>query len=291
MARPWFKVWTNEWLDGTTRFQMTGAQRAFWMDLIAQAARSRYPGVICSGRDGENFVGYPLTTFSALDPGGELDILATFELFVSTGKIVLEVTAEKPVKLYKVTIINWGKYQSEYLRQKSYRQKNKQVTARVTPKVTSLDTKRLPVEVEVEGEVEVEKTLRPNSSSSDGQVSKSTSQKSPSPEGFDNFWSLYPRKEAKQSARKAWRKVKPDELPAILAGLRVAMQTEQWQKDGGQFVPLPATWLNGRRWEDEISITKQAPRSMLQRRSEHLNGEDARPYLPPMPPIPCTPKQ
>jgi hypothetical protein len=159
MSRPWFKVWTNEWLDGTTRFQMTGAQRAFWMDLIAQAARSRYPGVICSGKDGDGFVGYPLTTFCALDPGGELDILATFELFAGTGKIVLEVTSEKPVKLYKVTIINWGKYQSEYLRQKSYRQKNKQVTPKVTTKVTTGHTKRLPVEVEIEVEGEVDKTI------------------------------------------------------------------------------------------------------------------------------------
>ncbi len=274
MARPWFKVWTNEWLDGTTRFQMTGAQRAFWMDLIAQAARSRYPGVICSGKDGDSFVGYPLTTFGALDPGAELDILATFELFVSTGKIVLEVTAEKPVKLYKVTIINWGKYQSEYLRQKSYRQKNKKVTPEVTAKVTSGHTKRLPVEGEVEGEGEVDKTLCPNSSSSDGQVSKSTSPKNPTPEGFDGFWSLYPRKEAKQAALKAWRKVRADELPSILAGLRVAVQTEQWQKDGGQFVPLAASWLNGRRWEDEFAIAKQAPvpNSMPKRRSE-LNDE------------------
>jgi hypothetical protein len=266
---------------------MTGAQRAFWLDLIAQAGRSRYPGVICSGKDGDRFVGYPLTTFAALDPGAALDILATFELFVTTGKIVLEVTAEKPVKLYKVTIINWGKYQSEYLRQKSYRQKNVQVTPEVTTKVTTGHTKRLPVEVEGEVEVELEKALRPNSSSSDGQVSKSTVRKNHSPAGFDEFWSLYPRKEAKQAALKAWRKVKRDELPAILAGLKVATQTEQWQKDGGQFVPLPASWLNGRRWEDEVTPTKHASLPMPQRRSEAHREGDARPYLEPLPPLPC----
>jgi hypothetical protein len=125
---------------------------------------------------------------------------------------------------------------------------------------------------------------------SDGQVSKSTARKNESIQAFDGFWSLYPRKEAKQAALRAWRKVKADELAAILAALRIATHTEQWQKDGGQFVPLPASWLNGRRWEDEVSIEKRAPLTMPQRRSEIPREENARPFLPPMPPIPCAPK-
>jgi len=132
---------------------MTGAQRAFWTDLLAMAGRSRFPGIVCSGRDGEAYVGYPLTTFSALDPGAELDIPATFDLFVATGKIAVEVTAEKPVKLYKVTIMNWDKYQSEYQRQKpyqdSYRQKSRQLSRELTP---NLSTNYL-----LEGEVRSEK--------------------------------------------------------------------------------------------------------------------------------------
>lgn len=51
------KLWVNEWLDGTTRFQMSGAQRAFWIDLLAMAGRSRFPGIICAGMDGELYVG------------------------------------------------------------------------------------------------------------------------------------------------------------------------------------------------------------------------------------------
>jgi hypothetical protein len=51
--RKWVKLWTNEWLDGTTRYQMSGAQRALWIDLLALAGRSRFPGVVCAGRDGD----------------------------------------------------------------------------------------------------------------------------------------------------------------------------------------------------------------------------------------------
>jgi hypothetical protein len=84
--RTWVKLWVNEWLDGTTRFQMSGAQRAFWIDLLALAGRSRYPGIICAGKDNDTFVGYPLKTLSALDAGGEIDILGTLELFERTRR-------------------------------------------------------------------------------------------------------------------------------------------------------------------------------------------------------------
>lgn len=71
------------------------------------------------------------------------------------------------------------------------------------------------------------------------------------PQGFELFWDSYPRKIAKQNALKAWLKVNPD-VEKIMAALEVQKDSEQWRKDGGQFIPHPATWLNGRRWEDEI---------------------------------------
>lgn len=128
--RSWVKLWVNEWLDGTTRYQMSGAQRAFWVDLLALAGRSRYDGIICAGKDGDSFVGYPLKTFSALDAGAEIDLNVTFALFQATGKISVEVTSELPVSLFKITICNWEKYQSEYRRQKKYRTKKLQKSDR-----------------------------------------------------------------------------------------------------------------------------------------------------------------
>lgn len=67
---------------------------------------------------------------------------------------------------------------------------------------------------------------------------------------FAAFWAHYPRKVAKQDAMKAWRKVDAHHA-AIMAGLRRAVDSEQWRKDGGQFIPHPATFLNKRRWEDD----------------------------------------
>ena len=38
----------------------------------------------------------------------------------------------------------------------------------------------------------------------------------------------------------------------MLAAIERQKQTAQWKENGGQYIPHPATWLNGRRWEDEV---------------------------------------
>jgi len=71
---------------------------------------------------------------------------------------------------------------------------------------------------------------------------------------FAEFWSAYPRKVAKPEALKAWIKIKPDDetVASIMAGLAAAKQSRDWTKDEGQFIPHPSTWLNQRRWEDQL---------------------------------------
>ena len=75
---------------------------------------------------------------------------------------------------------------------------------------------------------------------------------------FDKFYSLYPKKHGKQNALKSWEKLKPDDslCQEIMTALSQQKKSEQWTKDNGKFVPYPATWLNGRRWEDEIETKK-----------------------------------
>ena len=70
---------------------------------------------------------------------------------------------------------------------------------------------------------------------------------------FDNFWNLYPRKKSKADAEKAWKKLNPDEelKERILSDVRRKLTSSDWNESNGQFVPYPATYLNGRRWEDE----------------------------------------
>lgn len=75
---------------------------------------------------------------------------------------------------------------------------------------------------------------------------------------FLEFWGLYPKKQGKGAAEKAYRKISPDRdlHMAILRAVTLQKQSDQWRKDNGQYIPNPATWLNQRRWEDEIQSRK-----------------------------------
>lgn len=73
-------------------------------------------------------------------------------------------------------------------------------------------------------------------------------------ERFAAFWKLYPKKQGKGAAEKAWKKIKPtaEMFDQIVAAVGAAISSEQWQRENGRFIPNPATWLNQKRWEDEI---------------------------------------
>ena len=40
----------------------------------------------------------------------------------------------------------------------------------------------------------------------------------------------------------------------LIDAIEKQKQTPDWNKENGKYIPYPATWLNGRRWEDEIEI-------------------------------------
>jgi len=77
-------------------------------------------------------------------------------------------------------------------------------------------------------------------------------------ERFETFWSAYPRKTGKEAARKAWKKAKVNNelFNRIMKSIEIAKQCDQWNKDGGQYIPNPATWINQGRWDDEYRMTE-----------------------------------
>lgn len=74
---------------------------------------------------------------------------------------------------------------------------------------------------------------------------------------FEKFWSAYPNKKSKKNSLKAFKKINPDleTFKKMIEALEKQRQAIQWQKDSGQFIPLPSTWLNGERWTDEVSAS------------------------------------
>lgn len=70
---------------------------------------------------------------------------------------------------------------------------------------------------------------------------------------FVQFWSKYPRKEKKIKCQEWFEnnEVSDEEFEKMLSSLSEFIKTEQWQNK--KYIPLATTWLNQRRWEDEIT--------------------------------------
>jgi len=72
---------------------------------------------------------------------------------------------------------------------------------------------------------------------------------------FARFWKTYPKKRSKGQAEKVFFRIDPDEqlLATMIATIERATTSEDWLKEGGKYIPYPATWLGARGWEDEIA--------------------------------------
>jgi len=139
-----------------------------------------------------------------------------------------------------VTICNWDKYQAQEIEKEQAKEqpRNNQGTTKEQPRNTNKNDKN-------------EKNEKNNNTPP--KVPPKGDEYTPE---FEIFWDAYPKKKSKGTAFKAWKKIKRVKslLPQILKAIETQKKTVDWQKDNGQYIPYPATWLNGRRWEDEVEV-------------------------------------
>lgn len=81
-------------------------------------------------------------------------------------------------------------------------------------------------------------------------------------EEFKAFYKAYPKKVARGQAEKAWNKLERKKilpsLDVLLKALSAQKKSIDWIKNDGKYIPHPSTWLNGKRWEDEVKERKSA---------------------------------
>ena len=129
---------------------------------------------------------------------------------------------------------------------------NAPVTPCNAPKRPVTPKKDVDVDVDVDANVNTRNNLSPPDGG--GDVPKLPKKKIDKG-SFDDFWEEYPKKIAKGAARKAWgksAKLRPDFI-TLMESLDDQKLSEQWIKDGGQYIPMPTTWLNQERWDDHLA--------------------------------------
>jgi hypothetical protein len=109
------------------------------------------------------------------------------------------------------------------------------------------------------GERHIRATLTPSSLTPDSPLLKKDScPPAVDDQGFKQFWDAYPKtkKKKKQDALKAWKstkKIRPS-LEILLESVHRHCKTFDWEKEGGQYIPLPATYLRSGCWDDDLAV-------------------------------------
>lgn len=73
-------------------------------------------------------------------------------------------------------------------------------------------------------------------------------------ERFELFWKEYPRKVNKFKTEEWFNKnsLTDEQFDLIITKLKKYKDTTDWKKDNGKYIPYPTTWLNQKRWEDDV---------------------------------------
>lgn len=89
---------------------------------------------------------------------------------------------------------------------------------------------------------------------------------------FERFWENYPRRLARRDAEKAWAKIAAHKHVDVMEALRKHLMMWKQQGTEKKFIPYPATWLNGARWEDEIELAPEMPQCDWNRNGSRDSG-------------------
>lgn len=88
--------------------------------------------------------------------------------------------------------------------------------------------------------------------------------------GFEKFWELYPRKEGKKNCIPKWDRLKTQTQQKILDTLPKFLEGKDLQ-----FVPMPETYFNKERWDDEVVVSTQSSPPILEAKRTSLEEAQA----------------
>lgn len=231
----WFKFYGQDYLSDPKMLSLNACERSCWITLLS---------------------------YSSINDNGMITHLSEHNLMIQAGVNPMEDEwdttkgiIEKLVKLEMITndngmitVKNWQKRQetnlTSYERVKRNREKKRNDNAMITLEENRIEENR------------IDKLNTPANAGTKKQKGDYARDAL-----FPMFWEHYPNKTSKKKAEQIWERIfqgKTKEecdtlFPKIFDGLTRAVVSAQWQKDGGQFIPHPTTWLNQERWNDEAT--------------------------------------
>lgn len=179
------------------------------------------------------------------------DIHQAIKLFKKFGLIEVFDSGE----IYMLDIQTMiGKSSTEADRIKAYRKKieNKKVS-----NVQMYDERTPEIELEKEIEIDIKKDNVQQVEPSISKKSKSTKLSKQEKTDFEALWKLYPRKQGKQQAEKAYLKAIRDGVTnkSIQDGIVAYSKKISAEQTELNFIKMGSTFFNNRSWEDDFTIS------------------------------------
>lgn len=243
MANQWFKFYGGEYLSDPKIDRLNSAERSCWLTLLCLASMSNKDGII------EYVNSHILLKKSGIEPDiygvdnthdNTIDVITTFQ------------------KMNMITIIddntiqlnNWNKRQSMsmtgYERVKKYRE-NKRKLSNDNEMIT-YDNANDNIRIE-------ENRIEENRIDTKSKITK-TKEVSYT-EQFEKFWNEYPEKKGKGKAYDVWNRLSQQEKDICIVAIVKQVKNNHFRnKSGVDYIPHPTTWLNQKRWEDEVKEEK-----------------------------------
>jgi len=227
----WFKFYHNKWLTDRAINNLRPQDRLCFITLLCVTSQSDERNGIVT-----NYCEHEIIKLTQLDINVTDDEKSDYHLAIGFTQRLVDCGVIEIVNDKEIRIKNFAKRQDTMLspaeRAKKYREKKK-VTS-VTKKSDESNAREDKIRKEKNRVDKIKTTTVVD-------------------DGFNSFWNNYPRKIGKSAAGKAWQKLKPP-LDVVLEAIEKQKNSDQWSKDNGKFIPHPTTWLNGKRWEDEVDV-------------------------------------
>ena len=119
MRRNWIKVYVDQSLRGTMISELTAAERWAWIGILLMAGDSNEDGRVFLRKNAKGeLIGFSEPTISELLGLDINEFKSAKEKMIKYDKILID-------KNNVIQVINWKKYQSEYQRQRPYREFHK----------------------------------------------------------------------------------------------------------------------------------------------------------------------
>lgn len=193
----------------------------------------------------------------ALELDEDTDNVKVVLAFLQSNGMIEETEPDHFLMIETIKCIGSESTSAERVRK--HREKKQKMLQCNTGVTTSNTEKEIEKEIELEGEKDTEgepKALLPTGNDTERNKAEIISYEEIA---FNEFWSAYPKKVNKKGCYKSFCKIKNlrEEMPVIMEALERFKKSKGWQKDNGQFIPHPTTFINQERWKDEQIETRE----------------------------------